>query len=90
MRLPQNGGASRAQYSRSLATSVAVERSPVDRRPIPVVVIEHASTSSGTFNSFSKIFVLCVYFLMISIYLFCCSHGASATTVPPYLFIFFY
>jgi len=39
----QNGGASRARYSRSLASSVAVERSPVDRRPAPVVAIEHAS-----------------------------------------------
>lgn len=47
----QNGGASRAQYSRSLATSVADERSPVGRRLTPVVAIEHASTSSRA-NSF--------------------------------------
>ena len=41
----QNGGASPAQY-RSLATSVANERSPVGRQPTPIVAIKHASTSS--------------------------------------------
>ena len=43
MRQNQNSSVSRVQYNPSFATFVAVERSPVVRRPIPVVVIEHAS-----------------------------------------------
>jgi hypothetical protein len=88
----QNGGASRAQYSRSLATSVAVERSPVVRQPIPVVVIEHASTFPSAFQLFSlkTLFLcdLCIFSSVLkltqptttfptpSIFLFCCSLGA--------------
>jgi hypothetical protein len=68
----QNGGASRVQYSRSLASSVAVERSPVVRQPILMVVIEHASTSSSAFNLFSKNFVFCAIFF---------SSGALTRTV---------
>jgi hypothetical protein len=77
LRLRQNGGASRVQYSRSLASSVAVGRLPVDRRPIPVMVIEPASTSSGAFNSFSKNFVLCVYLFFLR-----CLISQSTTTFP--------
>jgi hypothetical protein len=80
--LGQNGGASRAQYSRWLASSVVVERSPVDRRPIPVVVIEHASTS-GAFNSFIKN-LFCVFF---SVVLIVHTFLASATVVPSFLFL---